>query len=213
MSLGNVFVLGDSYSTFEGYIPEGFNSYYSNAGREETDVTDVSETWWHMLIEEMGGKLALNSSYSGSTICNTGYDGRDCSDISFIARLDALIADGFFDKNRIDTFIIFGGTNDTWSNAPLGERKYADWSREDLYSVLPAIGYLFDRVAKVLPDAKIVCIVNTELKSEIEAELVFAGEKHGAEVVMLRDIDKNFGHPTIKGMREIMEQVEKKLMK
>ena len=29
MGFGNVFILGDSFSTFEGYIPEGYLTYYS----------------------------------------------------------------------------------------------------------------------------------------------------------------------------------------
>ena len=30
--LKNVFILGDSYSTFEGYVPEGYISYYRPDG-------------------------------------------------------------------------------------------------------------------------------------------------------------------------------------
>ena len=26
--LGNIFILGDSYSTFEGYVPEGYPCWY-----------------------------------------------------------------------------------------------------------------------------------------------------------------------------------------
>ena len=30
--LGNIFILGDSYSTFSGYIPEGYAPYYDEDG-------------------------------------------------------------------------------------------------------------------------------------------------------------------------------------
>lgn len=37
-------ILGDSYSTFEGYIPEGNTSWYATTAWENrTDVTDVRQ--------------------------------------------------------------------------------------------------------------------------------------------------------------------------
>ena len=30
--LGNIFILGDSYSTFEGYIPDKYETYYKKEG-------------------------------------------------------------------------------------------------------------------------------------------------------------------------------------
>ena len=36
MSLGNVLIFGDSYSTFKGWLPEGFGYSYSEEGRTET---------------------------------------------------------------------------------------------------------------------------------------------------------------------------------
>ncbi len=44
-NIGNLFILGDSYSTFEGYIPEGYAAWYINAGKPETDVTRLDQTW------------------------------------------------------------------------------------------------------------------------------------------------------------------------
>ena len=64
-----VSVLGDSYSTYEGWIPEGNEPWYGkNIGN---DVTDVSQTWWRQLIDDNGLILELNNSWSGATICNT----------------------------------------------------------------------------------------------------------------------------------------------
>ena len=109
--LGNVFILGDSYSTFEGFLPDSYAAYYKKAGRPETDVTSVKETWWYGVLSETKSTLVRNCSWSGTTICNTGYSGRDCSDNSFIARFDKLADEGFFSENKIDTFFLFGGTS------------------------------------------------------------------------------------------------------
>ena len=87
-------IFGDSYSTFEGYIPDGYAIYYSKIPRVEgIDVTEVTQCWWHMLMSEMGVELVMNDSWSGSTICYTGYQG-DCSATSsFITRLEKYIAE------------------------------------------------------------------------------------------------------------------------
>ena len=46
-----VAVLGDSYSTFEGFIPKGYATWYSpTAPPETTDVNKVEQTWWWHVI-------------------------------------------------------------------------------------------------------------------------------------------------------------------
>ena len=207
MSFGNVFILGDSYSTFYEYIPQGCAHYYGG-GRGETDVSRVDQTWWYKLIKETDSSLLLNSSYSGTTICHTGYNGSDCSHISFIARFEKLIEDGFFNENEVDTVFVFGGTNDSWAGSPVGELKHSDWEKEDLYSVLPAYCYLINKLKTVLPEARIVSIINTELKPEITDSFIEASKKYGIEAVVLKDISKTSGHPNILGMEQIKEQVK-----
>ena len=140
----NTIILGDSYSTFANYVPDGYEVYYFEEGRPETDVTKVSQTWWYQVVAEANLNLVLNNSWSGSTIGYTGYNNTDCSQSSsFIYRFNELIEQGFFDKNKVDTVFVFGGTNDSWSDAPLGTIKYENWENNDLYSVLPAICYFF----------------------------------------------------------------------
>ena len=209
--LGNVMILGDSYSTFKGYIPEGYAPYYSETREDEMDVRSVEVTWWHKLISETESELILNCSYSGTTICHTGYNGSDCKNISFVARLRKLIEEGFFDKNKIDTLFVFGGTNDSWANSPLGELKYDNISEEEIYNVLPAIGYLFGMINEKLSGVRIVCIINTGLKTEISDAFDTMCEKYGIERVKLCDIEKFNGHPNIKGMEQIKAQVLEKL--
>ena len=46
-----VAVLGDSYSTFEGFIPKGYATWYSpTTPPETTDVNKVEQTWWWQVI-------------------------------------------------------------------------------------------------------------------------------------------------------------------
>lgn len=204
----NTIIFGDSYSTFENFVPNGYAVWYSENERPETDVTKVSQTWWHQVVKEANLNLVLNDSWSGSTIGHTGYNNTDCSQTSsFIFRLNSLIDNGFFKQNDINTVFIFGGTNDSWANAPLGTIKYDNFKNDDLYSVLPAICYFLKTVKETLPQADIYCLINTNLKPEICDAMKKVCEKYGIKKVVFENIDKRDGHPTIKGMQDIKTAV------
>ena len=208
MNLNNAIIFGDSYSTFEGFVPDGYDIYYFENGYSDTDVTKVSQTWWHQVAEEADLNIILNNSWSGSTIGYTGYDNVDCSKTSsFIHRLVELKENSFFDDHKIDTVFVFGGTNDSWSDAPLGEVKFSDWKENELYFVLPAISYFLNLLKETLPQAKIYCLINTELKPEIASCMKQACEKYDITPVTFDNIDKICGHPTIQGMKDIKEGV------
>ncbi len=215
--LGKVFILGDSYSTFYEYIPKGYAHYYGEDGPNylktnpemvlgDNDVCRVTQTWWHDLVKE-NGNLVRNCSWSGTTICNTGYDGCDNTEISFVGRFEKLLEKGYFEENRIDTFFLFGGTNDSWANAPLGEAVYSDWSKDDLYYALPAFSYLMNLLVSKLHNTKIYCIINNGLKPEITEFYKTVCQKINVDFIELYDIDKIHGHPTVTGMAQIKEQI------
>ena len=206
VKLGNLLILGDSYSTFEGYVPDSYEVYYSKSAAGETGVNGVEQTWWMRLIRATQSRLLLNSSWSGTTVCNTGYCG-DCTENSFITRFDRLAEGGFFRENQVDTVLIFGGTNDSWANAPIGELQYAGWRKEDLYFFLPAVCYLIHRVKTALPRARVICVINTEMKDAIAGGIKTACEKFGAEAIALNEIEKQSGHPNGTGMAQICEQI------
>ena len=204
----NTLIFGDSYSTFKGYVPDGYAVYYSENERPETDVTRVEQTWWYQVAQEAGLKLVLNNSCSGSTIGYTGYNNTDCSkSSSFIYRLKQLIENGFFAKNQIDTVFVFGGTNDSWSNAPLGEAKYSDWDEKELFSVLPAICYFLNLLKETSPQTDIYCLINTDIKPEIASCMKNACKTYNITPVTFDRIDKKCGHPTIQGMKAIKDGV------
>lgn len=208
IDLGKLFILGDSYSTFAGWIPQGYDTWYTENTSPSTDVTQVSQTWWHQLLTATQSELLLNCSYSGTTIGNTGYDGADCSEISFIARLDKLLEAGFFKENPADTLIVFGGTNDSWSGAPVGQLQYDSWTREDVFRVLPAVGYLLHRLKTRLPQTRVIVLINgDELKPEITQGLQEACRHYGMEQITLGGISMCEGHPNIAGMAQIAKQL------
>lgn len=210
--VGNLLIIGDSYSSYKGRIPEGYKPYYSEKGEHPVHTVSAmkeEDTWWYRFREATGANIVQNNSWSGSPICYIGHDGKDCSkSSSFLYRYRKLREDGFFKENKIDSVIVLGGTNDSWANVALGEEKYSDFKEEDFYTVLPAICALMSEIKRDLPDAKIVFVANDGIKDEIIDCMKHAGERLGVDVVELSGIDKQFGHPTPVGMSQIAEQVK-----
>ena len=208
MQKKNLLIMGDSYSTFAGHIPDGYATWYPENDKCKTDVLDVSQTWWHQVVSAMDFHLVRNDSWSGSPIGYTGYDNADVSKTSsFIYRLRKLKEDGFFAQNQIHTVFVFGGTNDSWCEAPLGKAMESGWEEQDLYCVLPAISCYLRELKQTLPEADIFCLINNELKPEIEETLKDTCGKLGITTISFDLIDKENSHPTAMGMGHIKDQV------
>ena len=204
-NLGNILIIGDSYSTFEGYIPEGNLFWYSASFKDETDIRAAEECWWHMLASETGSKILLNESCSGATVCTTERPTQ--LGTSFVARADRLIDSGFFDSNKVDTVLVLGGTNDSWIDSPVGEVKLTDITEEDKKSVLPAFAYLLTRLRTAAPDTAIVPILNNGLKPEITDGFEEICKKLSFPCLKLTHLSKAMGHPTKWGMVELKDQL------
>lgn len=196
-----VSILGDSYSTFYGHVSPAANlCWYGVPGeKKENDVTKVEETWWYRFIHEHGFQLERNNSYSGSTVCHTGYEKADYSDRSFITRIHNL--------GTPDIILVFGGTNDSWAGAPIGVYQYDGWTKADLYSFRPAFCYLLASLKQLYPAARIYNITNSELSEEVTDSMDEICRHYGIENIRLHDIDKQWGHPSVQGMQSIDAQV------
>ena len=197
-----VSILGDSYSTYEGWLMPKDNAvwYHEPYDQKSTDVQRVTQTWWHLLIERKGWQLERNNSYSGSTICNTGYGKADYTDRSFVTRLDSL--------GTPDIIFIFGATNDSWAHSPIGEFKYDGITQQDLWSFRPAMALMLQRMKARYSCANIFYILNDGLSPDITSSAKTICEHYGVKCIELQAIDKKAGHPSVKGMRQIADQVE-----
>lgn len=202
----SVSILGDSYSTFEGYLtPDTMDIWYFPGKQDarRTDVENVGQTWWMQLIKKKNWKLELNNSWSGSTICYTGYRDEDYSRRSFITRVPAL--------GSPDIILIFGGTNDSWANAPIGEFKYSDWRRSDLYTFRPAMACMLAKIKERYPTANVYVISNDGLKPEITGSMEQICKHYDVPMIQLHDISKTAGHPNVQGMEQIAEQLDREI--
>lgn len=191
-------ILGDSYSTFSGYIPAEYEQWYTG-DTKMTDVTDVRQTWWWQVVKEGGYLLEKNDSYSGATISYHGYHGEDYSERSFITRLTRL--------GSPDILLIFGGTNDSWAGAEVGSYKYENQTREDLFTYRPALAKLLSEAQSRFPNVRILYLINTGLRKEITESTIEICKHYGVEYLQLKEIGKQSGHPNIAGMKAIANQV------
>lgn len=199
-----VSILGDSYSTFENYVtPDSNYLWYfsSTVDTTRTDVHDVELTWWKRFIAENGFTLERNNSFSGSTICNTGYNGDDYSGRSFIRRMDNL--------GDPALIIVFGATNDFWAKVPFGEDKDSMFTDADLYSFRPALSMLLQRLPQLYPDAKLCFVLNDGITGEFRKAIIDKCRQYGIKCLELTGIEKRNGHPDAKGMSEINRQLTK----
>lgn len=199
-----VAVLGDSYSTFAGYLSPATNFTWYSADlnsdiAKNNDVHSVEQTWWHQFVTKMGYELVCNNSFSGSTICHTGYNKEDYTDRSFITRLHHL--------GNPDIILIFGGTNDSWAGVPIGEYQYESWTNADLYSFRPAFAYMLHQLRQLYPQAKIYNITNSELSEAVTTSADEICRRYNVPNLLLKDVEKQWGHPSVKGMKAICNQL------
>ena len=200
-----VSVLGDSYSTYEGFLTPATNAvwYQVKNAANKTDVTSVTQTWWHQVIAKKGWRLCINNSYSGSTICHTGYDGNDYSDRSFLTRMPEL--------GCPDIIFIFGATNDSWARAPLGEYKYDGIAPKDLWHFRPAMARMLEWMKQRYVNTELIFLLNDGLSEDINESVKTICKHYGVKCICLQNIHKLSGHPSVKGMQQIAEQILKEL--
>ena len=198
-------VLGDSYSTFEGYVDPETNDLWPHY--DTIGVTDVSLMWWHQVATEMGWVMDVNNSFSGSLLCNMNaadYYGP----YSFIRRMDHL--------GNPDVIFIFGGTNDVWDGAPFGDFVYSDWTEEQLCCIRPATSYILDWLKRRHPQAKLYFMIDLdfcpggipeETRTTFIESMHVITSRYGVECIDLHDIHKQWWHPDARGQASIARQM------
>ena len=201
-----VSVFGDSYSTYEGEIPEGNEIWYFKPPQARNGVDSPEKTWWKQVVNRLGATLLVNDAWSGATVSTTGYGGNDYTERSFVTRADRLGKDS-------DLILVCAGTNDSWANSPIGEYKWSKWTKEDIKAFRPALANTFAILKKKYPKAKVLFIINGILRDDVKESIRVAAKRYGVKTVELHDIEMDAGHPTAKGMEAFADQVMEALAK
>ncbi|MCH5261402.1 MAG: hypothetical protein J1F42_00650 [Lachnospiraceae bacterium] len=144
-------ILGDSISTYDGWIMEGAAIFYPFYG----DLTDVSQTWWMRLLDDTGMELCANDSSSGSTCVGDSLDVGDfrygCSSyrLSFLTGKQGKMP---------DVIIIYMGTNDLLKDIPIGDNDGTQLVEEGIVeNFSDAYCLILDKLASEYPASEIYC--------------------------------------------------------
>ena len=155
-------LIGDSISTFEGWLPEGYAAYYPKTASE---ITEVTHTYWYRLIYDLmpDATLDRNLAYSGSRVSKIG--AADSDKYDFVSRIDNV---GF---DNPDIVLIHGGTNDrrvsTPDHVPLGEYGFdLPLDQLDRYCFRSSYVCMVRKIMEKHPGVKIVCIIGDTLNTE-----------------------------------------------
>ena len=147
-------IVGDSISTFSGWIPSGYATYYPHG-----DLDTVEETWWYKLVKELGFNLIRNASWSGSRVSgdSEGNAYCACSD----ARIDALVGDN---NETPDIILCYISTNDWANGIPVGSFTDKDEIPSDgvFTEISKAYALMLYKIRTRYPLAQVYCITNLE---------------------------------------------------
>ena len=177
-------IMGDSISTFAGWIPtaDGFNLEHDARYPQDNLFNEVTDTWWYQLIfDELDAQLGVNESWRSTEIgnvydveVNSGYEGTKAC-MASMTRIQNLGSNG-----TPDLILFYGGTND------ITQRNNADIPRVrgsfdesmvpeevdleiDMWdTVIEAYVTALMRMNHFYPDARIVCMFPTVTRNNSE---------------------------------------------
>ena len=146
-------IMGDSISTFKGYIPSGNSVYYTGSNCE---VPTVEDTWWKKVINALEMKLCVNQSWSGSSVtnCKSAYGENSYGHTDYrTSRLSD-------DTNSPDVIIVYLGTNDLLTLAKTSVGTYngtTDTMPTDITTFREAYAIMLNKITTNYPMAKLYC--------------------------------------------------------
>ena len=227
-------ILGDSISTFAGYIPiaDGFNLEHIARYPQDNLLTDVNETWWMQLISQLDAKLGINDSWRSTEVfnyiteeVNSSYDGTKAC-MASLTRIQNLGSNG-----TPDVILFYGGTNDITGRRPLvtfdpqTAPAEVDLTSVTWDTVTDAYVAAIMRLQYYYPNTQIVAMLPTFTSTNTDSIIeeynsVFAAicEHYGVSYIDLRycgisTADLPDGtHPNAKGMDDITEMVLEELL-
>lgn len=216
-------ILGDSITTFEGVSEPKEGVFYDTSKKIASGVTTADKTWWGIVLKELGGKLLVNNSISGSTVTGNSlfdYQSYGCSDL----RTSSLGADGV----NPDIIIVYLGTNDWGKGIKIRVENSSDFEESNIFSNSYAI--MLEKIKRNYPDAEVWCFtLATSFCSAVDSyefpyyyngihileyceSIRQNAKKYGCRLIELFSDIKPFdtfdgAHPNVDGMRTLADNI------
>lgn len=230
----SVSILGDSISTFQGYIPVGYYDFFPEYGKVEA----AEDTWWHIVAEDMDLEIYVNGSSAGATVVgdSDGTEDPQCACNEFRTN-DLAGAQGACP----DVIIVYLGTNDLLEAAPLGDNDGTDVvTAGEIDTFSDAYTLMLDKLQANYPAARIYCCTllqigtygtQTPYVEKVNGEQLTSADygevitriaqnkglsvidlyNCGITIKNLKETSSDGVHPTAEGMRMIAAAVEEAL--
>lgn len=196
--------LGDSITTFQGYIPDGFATYYPTSG---CDVDSVEKTWWYQVVQKTGYQLLMNNSYSGTQVSGGSNYGNSYDRLKYLSK----------DGIDPDIIVIHMGTNDLTHGVNVTKFKSAYCA-------------MIDKIKEEYDDVEIF-ILNLPYnkyatsfispREKYNAALIEISEEKGVELIDITEGITKYNvaeymfagaHPSYKGMTYMADIIWKRIL-
>ena len=214
-----VSILGDSISTYAGFIPETHRPRYP----QDNLVTDVNNTWWMKVLNTLEATLGVNDSWAGSTVSNhRDFNEKDFGPDAAMASYTRIRNLG--SKGTPNLIFFFGGTNDAGKMVEKGSADNAFLPDPESYkwnSFADAYREALARLRELHPNAEIIAMTpsfsngyyDNERLSEFADLIIEICRRENIKCVDLRKSGITFDmlpdglHPNADGMDRIYRAV------
>jgi len=156
LGLKYVSVVGDSISTYEGFVPNGYVVFYDEETQYANGLSSVYDTWWAQVNQFLHAYICVNNSYSGSRVSGAGFPAASSEErISYL-------------HTRIytpDIILVYIGFND-FGNGVRIRGKNPLFEKESPLYFESAYELMLKRIKKNYPASKVICgtLMRTRLK-------------------------------------------------
>ena len=152
-----VSLIGDSISTYSGYLPSGYATYYPKG-----DVQSVDDTWWMKIIKKGHMVLGQNCAWSGSKVTGDGTSTSSAAAGCSTARINDLAKNG-----TPDIVIVYIGTNDLRNGTAMGawtKGEAIPTDSSDVATMAEAYALMVYKVMNTYKNAHVFCCSIPEAK-------------------------------------------------
>lgn len=146
-------IIGDSISTYYGFVPDGYKVYYNEEIALENQLTSVDDTWWRIVCKHLGAEICVNNSYSSSRVSGNGFP---CA--SSDERTSSLHTEGA----APDLILLYIGANDFGRGIGIKENPF--FYKEAIF--YDAYKNMLQKIMHNYPDSQIICA--TLMKSSVK---------------------------------------------